>query len=89
MAEHSLRLVNRGHMELTGVVNVNNFDEEEIILETGMGFLVIIGEHLHITKLNLDEGNVALEGNVHSLEYKEQGADLKAKSKNIINRLLK
>jgi len=39
--------------------------------------------------LNLDEGKVALEGNVNSIEYKAQGTDIKAKGKNILNRLLK
>ena len=54
VADHSLRLVNRNHMELTGVVNVNTFDEQEIVLETQQGFLGIAGQQLHITLLNLD-----------------------------------
>ena len=38
MADHSLKLVNRNQMELTGVVNVNTFDEQEIVLETQQEF---------------------------------------------------
>ena len=89
MAEHSLRLINRKNMELNGVNNVINFDEEKIILQTAEGYLYIMGQELHITALNLDEGKVALEGNVDSMEYKALGADIKARSKNILNRLLK
>jgi sporulation protein YabP len=76
-------------MELTGVSNVLTFDEEEIILQTNMGGLLILGDNLHITMLNLDEGKVAIQGNIGSIEYKAQGTDLKAKSKNVLSRLFK
>lgn len=89
MAEHSIRITERRQMELTGVLNVSTFDEQEIIMETSLGHILILGEDLHITMLNLDEGKVALEGAINSIEYKAQGADLKTKSKNILSRLLK
>jgi len=89
VADHSLTLVNRNNMQLNGVKNVNTFDEDEIVLETELGYLCILGQGLHVSMLNLEEGKVALEGNVNSVEYKAQGADIKAKSKNILNRLLK
>ena len=89
MSDHYLKLTNRKNMELTGVSRVNTFDEEEIILETVMGYLNILGEELHISMLNLDEGKLTIEGNIASIEYKAQGTDIKARSKNILNRLLK
>lgn len=89
MAEHSFSLVNRQHLELSGVTNVITFDEEEIALATNLGYLVINGEELHINMLNLDEGKVAIQGTVNNMTYKSQGTDLKAKGKSILNRLLK
>ncbi|MBC7075496.1 MAG: sporulation protein YabP [Syntrophomonadaceae bacterium] len=89
MAEHSLKLAERRKLELTGVNNVNSFDEEEIVLETGLGHLCVLGQELHIIMLNLDEGKVAIEGNITSLEYKNQGPDIKTRGKNILSRLLK
>jgi len=89
MAEHSLSLVNRQRMDLTGVTNVITFDEAEIILATTLGYLSVVGEELHIGMLNLDEGRVAIQGNVNSVFYKPQGTDFKAKGKNILTRLLK
>lgn len=89
MGDHSLTLVNRNNMQLSGIKNVNTFDEDEIVLETGLGYLCILGQGLHVSMLNLEEGKVALEGNVNSVEYKAQGTDIKAKGKNILNRLLK
>ncbi|MGI5911262.1 MAG: sporulation protein YabP [Syntrophomonadaceae bacterium] len=88
MADHSFTLINRTNMQLTGIKNVNTFDEDEIILETELGFLFILGQDLHVSMLNLEQGKVALEGTVNSIEYKAQ-ADIKAKGRNILNRLLK
>lgn len=89
MANHSFTLINRTNMQLSGVKNVNTFDEDEIILETELGFLCILGQELHVSMLNLEQGKVALEGTVNIVEYKAQGTDIKAKGKNILNRLLK
>jgi sporulation protein YabP len=89
MAEHSLNLANRQHMDLTGVTNVITFDEEEIVLATNMGYLSIVGEQLHINMLNLDEGLVAIQGSVNNIGYKPQGTDIKSKGKSMLNRLLK
>lgn len=89
MAEHFIKLTNRKNMELSGVNNVINFDEQEIVLDTSMGTLFVVGEELHINLLKLDEGKVALEGGVNSIMYKAQGIDMKSKSKNILGRLLK
>jgi sporulation protein YabP len=89
MAEHSLNLVNRQRMELTGVKNVLNFDEEEILLETNLGYLAVNGEQLHIIMLNLDEGEVAIQGAVNHFAYKAPGTDFKAKGKSLLGRLLK
>lgn len=89
MSEHSITMANRKSVELSGITNVINFDEEEVILETVMGFLEIGGEELHITMLNLDKGQVAVVGSINHLAYKPQGTNLKNKGKTILNRLLK
>ncbi len=89
MSEHSIKLSNRRKMELTGVSKVNTFDDEEIILETSMGYLNIVGQEMHISMLNLDEGRLMIEGSITGIEYKAQGSDLKTKGKSILNRLIK
>lgn len=89
MSEHSLLLKDRKTLEMTGVSNVNTFDEQEIILETVMGYLYVIGDQLHISMLNLDDGKVVVEGNITNIEYKADGKDIKARGKNILTRLLK
>lgn len=89
MTEHSISLANRQNMELSGVTNVITFDEEEILLNTTQGYLSINGTELHINMLNLDQGQVAIQGIVDNLAYKNQGPDIKTRGKSIINRLLK
>ncbi len=89
MSEHSLLLLDRKTLEISGVENVNTFDEEEIILETVMGYLYVLGEQLHVSMLNLDQGKVIVEGNIINIEYKREGKDIKTRGKNILSRLLK
>jgi len=89
MGDHLINMLNRQELELSGVKNVITFDEEEIILETVMGYLYIKGEGLHITNLSLQEGKVALQGNINSLDYKEQGTDMKTRGQNIFKRILR
>jgi sporulation protein YabP len=89
MADHTLYMSDCKIMELTGVSSVNTFDEEQIILETRKGHLAIVGSNLHITSLNLEEGKVAIQGDIVNMEYKPEGASFKARGKNILTRLLK
>ncbi len=89
MSEHSLLLLDRRTMEISGVENVNTFDEEEIILETVMGYLYVQGEQLHVSMLNLEQGKVVVEGSIINIQYKKEGKDIKTRGKNILSRLLK
>ena len=56
---------------VTGVKDVDSFNEQFVQLLTEAGELRIEGADLHITKLNLDEGQVMLEGEISALEYAE------------------
>lgn len=70
---HELNLKDRGKLELTGVLNVNSFDEKEVVLQTTMGNLLLKGEGLHITNFNVAEGTMGLEGSLRSAEYFDDG----------------
>lgn len=56
-------------MSITGVKDVLNFNEQEVALVTEAGELHVEGSELHMTKLNLDDGQVVIEGEVYALEY--------------------
>ena len=71
LSAHSLTLNNRQGGRITGVRDVNSFDE---------GKLVIKGEQLHVKQLNLEKGEVDLEGRVDSLTYLSKNTDKKEES---------
>ncbi len=88
--QHRLVIENREYMEINGVVHVDSFDDEEIILETEMGLLAIRGEELHIKHLNLEQGNLSIEGFVLELAYSEEkGTRGRGKGGSFLERLFR
>lgn len=68
---HELRLENRKKLSVSGVAEVESFDENSVILHTSLGVLIIRGENLHLQTLSIDGGQVAVTGEVGSLTYAE------------------
>ena len=69
--EHRLELIGREHLTVTGVEDVERFDETGIVMSTSAGLLVIAGEELHIGKLALDGGERHVDGRIDSVTYEE------------------
>ncbi len=85
-----LSLTNRERLEATGVRQVISFDEKEIALDTEFGILVLKGEGMNITHLDLGSGELVVQGLLTSIEYAEdRGKRLKARGKQIIERLFR
>ncbi|WP_051318108.1 sporulation protein YabP [Cohnella thermotolerans] len=80
-------MLNRKVMDISGVSNVESFDNEEFLLETECGFLAVRGQNLHMKNLSLEQGMVTIEGLVHSLVYLDGSAA--AKSKGLFGKLFK
>lgn len=68
-SEHIIHIDNRHKMELTGVIRVSTFNEDVVILETSMGILTIKGRSMKVNKLNVENGNMAIQGEINSLVY--------------------
>lgn len=85
---HSVNLVERKNMIITGVKKIENFDSEEFLLETSMGYLVIKGTDLELVKLDTMQGNVSIKGLVISYIYVDDHKT-KDKENSIFNRLFK
>ena len=71
--QHRLELDGRERLLVTGVEEVERFDEEEIVMNTTAGVLVVGGNQLHIGKLNLDGGELHVDGAIHTLLYEDMG----------------
>ncbi|MGN0171251.1 MAG: sporulation protein YabP [Acutalibacteraceae bacterium] len=82
---HQLMLDDRRRLTVSGVSDVDSFDDTAVVVYTSLGELTVRGSQLHISRLNVDTGELAVEGSVSSLEY----AELRQKSKGLLGKLFK
>lgn len=68
---HTLNLEGRKSLSVSGVKDVESFDDREITACTDMGTLIIKGENLNIKKLNLDTFDLDVTGKICALDYRE------------------
>ena len=71
-APHHVVIEERRRLTVSGVVDVERFDENAIVLSTVKGAMVVEGENLHIEKLSLDGGDLKVEGDIDSVTYEEE-----------------
>ena len=69
---HNLIMENRNHLTVSGVSDVDSFDEQTVVIFTQMGELTVQGSDLHITNLNVDAGELSLDGTISSLSYSDE-----------------
>lgn len=75
VGEHSLELTGRESLRVTGVEDVERFDESCIVMATCAGTLVVSGEELHIGKLSLDGGELQVDGHIDAVTYEEPAVE--------------
>ncbi|HJB14081.1 MAG TPA: YabP/YqfC family sporulation protein [Candidatus Oscillibacter excrementigallinarum] len=74
-AGHRLELIDRERLTVSGVEDVERFDETGIIMSTAAGTLVVTGEDLHIGKLSLDGGELHVDGRIDAVSYEDGGQE--------------
>jgi sporulation protein YabP len=82
----TLLLENREKLCVTGVIDVESFNDESIIAVTDLGVLIIRGADLHINKLNLDSNELIVDGDIYCLEYSDSET---GKSKSFFGKMFK
>lgn len=88
MGSHNISITGRKNISITGVKKIENFDENEFLLETSMGYLLIKGGSLEIIKLDTYQGDVSIKGKIDSLNYIEN-TNKKQKSESVFSKLFK
>ena len=83
----NLNLENRRRLTISGVIEVISFDQLKIDLTTNIGNLTIKGEDLKMNKLDVQNGDVIIEGNIASMVY--NGKVTKKSDESIIKRLFR
>ncbi len=71
---HNLTMEGRRRLTLSGVEDVERFDEQEIVLLTSEGSLIIGGEGLSVSRLSVESGDVSVQGQVRELRYEPETA---------------
>ena len=66
-----IELTGRERLTVTGVEDVERFDEGCIVMATCEGTLIVTGEDLHIGKLSLDGGELLVEGHIDGLNFED------------------
>ena len=63
---------NRQKLSVSGVIDVESFNDECVVADTELGILVIKGMDLRINKLDIDSSELGIEGDIISLEYSDK-----------------
>lgn len=69
---HNLIMEDRRSLSISGVSDVDSFDDQTVVVFTDLGELTVHGTQLHISKLSLEIGELMMEGNISSLSYSDQ-----------------
>ena len=68
---HNVILEDRTRLSISGVIDVESFDDRQIVAKTSKGNLILRGNELHIDKLSLDSGELVVTGLITDLGYEE------------------
>ena len=68
---HGISISERKNLLVSGVKKIENFDEEEFMMDTTMGLLTVKGDGLELIKLDTMQGNISIKGKINSLEYSD------------------
>lgn len=71
-SKHKVIIEKRERVFITGVIDVMSFDEESIVTETEMGTLIIRGVGLHVNALNLEKGELEVDGEIENTTYEDE-----------------
>lgn len=68
---HNIILESRSRLSVSGVEEVDSFDESSVVMYTKEGLLIVRGHDLHIDRLTIDGGELGVDGRIDSLQYEE------------------
>ena len=74
-APHRLTLDDRSRLTITGVTDVESFDEGQVVLHSTRGVMIVRGRDLHLQQLSLDGGQILVDGTVESIVYEDDGRE--------------
>ena len=85
---HSINVLERKNILVTGVKKIESFDDTEFLMDTVMGMLALKGEELELLKLDTLQGSVSIKGLLKAFTYVDEDKN-KNKDSSFISRLFK
>ena len=68
---HNIIMENREKLTFSGVIDVDSFDENSVVVFTELGELSIKGEGLHVDNLDTSTGELIISGTVNGRVYSD------------------
>lgn len=86
LATHHINIIDRKSIVISGVKKIISFDNEEFLLDSNMGSIIIKGESLEIVKLDTHDGNISIKGKINAFSYID---GKKNKEESLLSKLFK
>lgn len=68
-SEHKLTMLGREKLTVAGVEDVDSFDDDKVVAYTCEGVMTVKGADFRINRLNVEDGELEIEGDIDSIEY--------------------
>lgn len=84
--KHNLEIVKRQNCNMTGVLDVKEFEPQGITVLLEDSVLMIKGMDLHVDHLNVEQGELRMSGKIESLQYHNK-ASFRKKGEGFLKRM--
>ncbi|MBQ7102057.1 MAG: sporulation protein YabP [Clostridia bacterium] len=72
---HNIVLEDRKHLTVSGVMDVDSFDEMNIVALTSLGEMTVSVSNLRINRFSTDVGELAIDGEICAISYSENSRE--------------
>ena len=84
--KHKVSITNKKDLLIEGVKTIDSFDSNEFLVETIMGYMHIEGKGLMLGKMDNDNEELTIKGEINKLEYVNSNKD---KEKSFLKKIFK
>lgn len=87
--KHSVLIEDRCRIKINCVEDVESFNEEKVVVYTALGVMIICGYNFKVSRLNVDDGQLIIEGEIDKVEYMEVVDEDRGDSSGFFGKLFK
>ena len=70
--KHEAILSNRNKLTITGINKIDSLNNEEFVIDTVLGNLRVKGSDLTMQQLDIEKGQIWIEGKIDLIEYMDK-----------------